>query len=322
MADIKDRYRRFKEWEQRPHEVAPLSEDEHVCATCGTRFEGNYCPRCGQSARIARYSFKKALLLFLDVWGVGNRGMFRSLRDLLLRPGYMIRDYLRGMQMAYFPPFKMFFLLFTLSVLVQTGLNIKGQNYYEQQQKETEVMAQGFLDRIENVDEPSEAQKKKAETKAKTAEDKRMDELFDRAKAEVERIGAELDAWSDSHESFVALIMLLLFSWPLWLLIRHCPAIPDMRLSECIVAMVYISNMLTIYSIIPLFLCFSLKVQMIIDILCMLLVIIPIKQLTGYSYWKTIWRIIAAFIPFFGIIIALVFVGSVILFLYALIKFS
>ena len=42
MADIRERYRRFKEWEQQPHEVAPLLEDEHVCATCGTRFEGNY----------------------------------------------------------------------------------------------------------------------------------------------------------------------------------------------------------------------------------------------------------------------------------------
>ena len=84
MADIKERYRRFREWEQQPHEVAPLSENEHECATCGTHFEGNYCPRCGQSAKIGRYSFKKALLLFLDVWGVGNRGMFRSLRDLIL----------------------------------------------------------------------------------------------------------------------------------------------------------------------------------------------------------------------------------------------
>ncbi len=47
-------------------------------------------PPCGQSARIGRYSFRKAALLFLDVWGLGNRGLFRTLRDLLLRPGYMI----------------------------------------------------------------------------------------------------------------------------------------------------------------------------------------------------------------------------------------
>ena len=322
MADIKERYRRFKEWEQQPHEVAPLSENEHECATCGTHFEGNYCPRCGQSAKIGRYSFKKALLLFLDVWGVGNRGMFRSLRDLILRPGYMIRDYLRGMQMAYFPPFKMFFLLFTLSILIQSGMNIKGLNYYEQQKQEEEVMVRDALNRMEDVDGSSKVQKKKAETKAKTASDKKKDDLFDRAGAEVNRITAIEEEWLDSHESFFMLILLLLFSWPLWLLFRHCPAIPDMRLSECIVAMVYISNMLTIYSIIPSFLCFSPKAQVMIEILCNLLIIIPIKQLSGYSYWHTIWRIVAAIIPFFGMLLMLQIVHYGILYLYGFIIYS
>ena len=111
MNNLQDRYKRYKEWKLQPHQVATLSEEQHECATCGIRYNGNYCPRCGQSAKIGRYSFKNAFLLFLDVWGLGNRGMFRSIRDLILRPGYMIRDYLRGMQMAYFPPFKMFFLL-------------------------------------------------------------------------------------------------------------------------------------------------------------------------------------------------------------------
>ena len=322
MADIKERYRRFREWEQQPHEVAPLSENEHECATCGTHFEGNYCPRCGQSAKIGRYSFKKALLLFLDVWGVGNRGMFRSLRDLILRPGYMIRDYLRGMQMAYFPPFKMFFLLFTLTILIQSGLNIKGLNYYEQQKQEEEVMVRDALNRMKDVDGSSEAQKTKAETKAKTAKQKRTDELFDQARAEFDRIMAIEEEWIDSHESFFMLILLLLFSWPLWLLFRHCPAIPDMRLSECIVAMVYISNMLTIYELIPAFLCFSLKAQVMIDILCTLLFIIPIKQLSGYSYWHTIWRVVAALIPFFGMFFILMLGQTVILFVYALIKLT
>ena len=137
MEKLKDRYSRFQDWKLQPHQVAPLSEQQHECATCGTHYEGNYCPRCGQSAKIGRYSFKNAFLLYLDVWGLGNRGMFRSIRDLLLRPGYMIRDYLRGMQMAYFPPFKMFFLLTALSLLVNTGFNIQGINRMEQQKKAT-----------------------------------------------------------------------------------------------------------------------------------------------------------------------------------------
>ena len=85
--------RAFRIWQHRPYALKPLSEERHTCASCKTEFIGNFCPRCGQSAGVGRFSFKKAALLFLDVWGVGNRSMFRSIRDLVLRPGYMIRDY-------------------------------------------------------------------------------------------------------------------------------------------------------------------------------------------------------------------------------------
>ena len=129
---LREKYRQFKEWQRQPHQVKQLSEEEHVCTTCETKFQGNYCPRCGQSSKLGRYSFKNAFLLFLDVWGLGNRGMFRTIRDLILRPGYMVYDYLKGMMMAYFPPFKMFFLLIALSFLVESGFNIKGVNRFEQ----------------------------------------------------------------------------------------------------------------------------------------------------------------------------------------------
>ncbi len=149
LEELKTKYRQFKAWQKQPYQVAPMSHESHQCATCGTRFEGNYCPRCGQSASVGIYSFKKAFLLFLDVWGLGNRGMFRTIRDLLLRPGYMIRDYLQGMQMAYFPPFKMFFLLIALSLLVSSGFNIKGENRLEQSQ---ELIMSGFDDAIGEPD--------------------------------------------------------------------------------------------------------------------------------------------------------------------------
>lgn len=66
--------------------------------------------------------------------------------------------------------------------------------------------------------------------------------------------------------------------------------------------------MLIIYDIVPSFLCFSVNAEMIYDILTLLLFIIPIKQLTGYSYLSTIWRVIVAIIPFI-ILLLLLFVG-------------
>ena len=263
MGNWKETYRRFRTWQQQPHQVKPLSEASHVCTTCDTRFEGNYCPRCGQSARIGRYSFKKAFLLFLDVWGLGNRGMFRTLRDLMLRPGYMIRDYLQGMQMAYFPPFKMFFLLVALTLLVENGVNIRGVNRMEQRLE--------IVDLIDNYvqNDPNVSKELGLDSKGITR-------------------------WAYKHMTLVSLVFLLFFSVPLYLFFRHCPNIPDMRFSEFFVATVYISNMLTIYNIIAGILCLPLMIEPFLFILAL----IPLKQLSGYPYWRTILKVFFAFLIF------------------------
>ena len=117
----------------------------------------------------------------------------------------------------------------------------------------------------------------------------------------------------DQHSSAVTIVGLLFFSLPLYLLFRHSPAIPDLRLSECFVAMVYITNMIVIYDIIPSLLCFSMKTEAIYDVLSLLLAIIPIKQLSGYSYVSTIWRLIAALIPFIIICLLLAFAAIIII---------
>ena len=288
MGRLGDIYRHFKEWQLQPYQVAPLSEEQRECATCGTHYQGNYCPRCGQSAKIGRYSLKNAFMVFLDVWGLGNRGMFRGIRDLLFRPGYMIRDYLRGMHMAYFPPFKMYFLLFALSLLIDTGLNIKGINRLEQQEKDiSEVIIRATVDNKED-----DVQEKKAPKMTEEELDK--ERRIEQANVQFESIFNIVSKWMEDHYSGVLLVSLLLFCYPLWLLFRHCPAIPDLRLSECFVAMVYISNMLIIYSLIPSLLCFSTNAEVIYGILTLLLVLFPIKQLSGYGYWNTIWRLAIA----------------------------
>ena len=307
MKNLHNRYKRFKEWEQQPHQVAPLSEDHHKCATCGTHYEGNYCPRCGQSAKIGRYSFKNAILLYLDVWGLGNRGMFRSIRDLILRPGYMIRDYLRGMQMAYFPPFKMFFLLLALSLLVDSGMNIQGINREKQNEKETEELFSRVKPKA-TLDASNDKADEKKTGKLLTKEEKEK-----RFGQEFERKWDKIIELIDQHSSAVTIVGLLFFSLPLYLLFRHSPAIPDLRLSECFVAMVYITNMIVIYDIIPSLLCFSVKAEIVFDMLILLLAIIPIKQLSGYSYVSTIWRLIAALIPFIIMCLLLLFAAIIII---------
>lgn len=295
MGTFIEKYRRFKEWQKQPYQVKPLSQEAHDCPTCGTHFEGNYCPRCGQSAMIGRYSFKKAFLLFLDVWGLGNRGMFRTLRDLILRPGYMIRDYLQGMQMAYFPPFKMFFLLTALSILVDTSLNIKMENrtqvVYEQI---SQNMNQALKEKIQNAEEDTQ----QAIEKGQEATNDLSQGIYD---------------WVMKHISVVMIVLLLLLSGPLYLFFRKSPAYPDIKYSEFFVTMVYITNMLAIYSIVLNFFCLGPIVESCVYVLT----IIPLKQLSGYSYWVTILKTLLAFLIFIVFFVAAsLLIGGVVNFFY------
>lgn len=270
MEQIKEKYERFKEWQIKPYEVAQFTTEKHECATCHTEFHGNYCPRCGQKSTIGRYSFKTAFLTFLDVWGLGNRGMFRTIRDLLLRPGYMIRDYLSGMQMAYFPPFKMFFLVITLSVLVDSGLNIKMTNTLNNTFTTTT--------KVDVSKEPDQAlndndSKKKLELKILDKIDKCV-------------------SWLDNNQTIVQFLLLLVLSGPMYLLFRKNKKIPDIRYSELFIAMVYITNMMTIVNIIG---GFFLPGNASVKHLAYALSIIPLTQLFGYSYLKTLFKVVASF---------------------------
>lgn len=96
----------------------------HICSHCGYGYHGRCCSQCGMPAEHVRFTFKRLIHNFLDIWGMGNRPMFRTMRDLLWRPGYMIRDYLGGHHLSYFPPFKMLAVLTIFIVLLSIALKL------------------------------------------------------------------------------------------------------------------------------------------------------------------------------------------------------
>lgn len=170
-----------------------------------------------------------------------------------------------------------------------------------------------------NEEKQKLSKENEAEKKAKEQSGKRLTEKEKKKEKMDEKAGPIIEDainWCEQHLTILYLVCLLLFSVPLWLLFRHSPAIPDLRLSECFVAMVYITNMLIIYSIVPQLLCFSLKADIIYSLLTLLLPVIPVKQLSGYSYWNTIWRMLVAIIPFIFTIVALIFASVVIIFFF------
>jgi len=273
-----------------------MHDEQHTCPTCGTVFTGNYCPRCGQSSRVGRYSFKKTFLLFLDVWGLGNRGMFHTLRDLLLRPGYMIRDYLGGMQMAYFPPFKMFFLLSAFSIFISSGFNINFENNYKKQHSEVSIEVSTDQEEAAEQNEANDQKEANADLQEQatvdsqiTGNDSSQEQVAANKKEVTNTKGLEVAKkiinTIENYPTLTSLFALLFMSAFLYPFFRRCPAIPDMRFSELTVAVVYIANMYAIITLPIDFFCINIGL---LNFSVLILTLVPLKQLSGFKWRKTI----------------------------------
>ena len=246
--------RAFHLWQLRPHQVAPNDNTAHICQSCGTAFCGNYCPRCGQSSRIGRFSFKTALELFLATWGLGNRSFFLTIRDMMLRPGYMIRDYVRGCQSAYFPPFQMFFLLATFSLVVDHGFNLRPHDGSARREEAThfsEVKVNG--NNIEAI-----------------------------TLKKIEKVPGIIQDFHDANPALFSFLSLMILASPMYLLFRRCPAIPDLRFSEHIIALIYAANAYSIYQILAALIPIEV-LSGILQVLALIMLFVALKQFTGFS---------------------------------------
>lgn len=331
--------RAFHLWQIRPHEVAPLSNTPCKCACCGTEFVGNFCPRCGQSASVKHFSLKQAIDLFLDVWDVNNRSVFRTMRDMLLRPGYMIRDYLNGMQAGYFSPFKMFFLLATLSLLVEHGFFYSPEAASDNTDivSEMEAAAKGVKelreekdsialtsDKVETVSTTDEVatasttdeEEINAASEADNdsiSETEKIHKRLDRSSKDpnvqmLHKVGTMISKFADDNPALFTLILLVLFSLSLFVFFRHCPRYPNLRFSEFVAVLICSYNTYTLFMIIA-----TLLDSTIIRIIALLMLLVSLHQFSGYSKRRVFGYLMITSI--FWFILAVVIIASVIYFL-------
>lgn len=293
--NIKGKIAEFRAWQKRPRKVAANTSQEHECLNCHDHFTGKFCPRCGQAATTARFSMRVAASNFMDAYGMGERGMFRTLRDLILRPGYLILDYLRGMRTAYYAPFKLFFLLTALSLLVTHGGNIKGINHAAKE--ETEIVAQ-------QANEQSEEKKDSAtDVKFSVFNDKQVDE---RVVNILNKTMKGVESLQRRYSSIFMLLTLMFLSGYLYLFFRRSPNIPDMRYAEFFIALLYTTNMYTVYTIV-----FDFFYLDNLSFYSIFLTLIPLKQMSGYGWLRTIVKTAVATVSMFFLAMVLFFAAVI-----------
>lgn len=114
-----------------------------TCKNCEHDFEGKFCNNCGQKSSVQKINYNYLLTEISESVFQVNRGLFFTIKELFIRPGHSIRQYLEGKRKPHFKPFAYVLIFSTLYVLASKLLEkntfigdawsglLKGWNNYE-----------------------------------------------------------------------------------------------------------------------------------------------------------------------------------------------
>jgi hypothetical protein len=97
--------------------VAPVADErrggrpDDRCRNCGAGAPGNYCANCGQETALALPTARAFLREAAGRYVAFDGRMWRSLRALMFRPGFLTREYFAGRRRRYVRPARLFVAL-------------------------------------------------------------------------------------------------------------------------------------------------------------------------------------------------------------------
>lgn len=88
------------------------------CKNCKNPVDGNYCKNCGQALKVDRITFARLLEETSESILQINRGLFFTLKELSLRPGHMLQEFLDGQRKNHFKPIAYLLTLSTIYFII------------------------------------------------------------------------------------------------------------------------------------------------------------------------------------------------------------
>ena len=230
-----------------------------------------------------RITVKRAVLSFMETWGLGSRNIFYTMLHLLWRPGHLMCDYLNGRRSKYMQPFFMFFVLTLILVQLAWVLNVQTPKNKDMTLTAFELVR----------DHPDTFSLHQTMNILKAAQ--WLDKVHD---------------WRDENRAWDILIQSLGVIFVTWLLWRKSPRIgtgewviengeyiEGYNFAEIVTVIFFILCQLQILSVIAMLLFHKLPFDhmsgwtMIVPKLILFAVLlIDFKQLFRRDWWPTIWR--------------------------------
>ena len=97
------------------------------CKNCSTEFEGKFCPSCGQKAKTNRITIAQVFRDLRDQLIHFEKGFLYTIRELALRPGDMLREYLAGKRVRHIKPIRFLFWASAINILFSAYADLEGR---------------------------------------------------------------------------------------------------------------------------------------------------------------------------------------------------
>lgn len=125
-----------------------------TCKNCQTGFDGHYCPNCGQKYINKRFTLKDSISwAFHSIFNF-DKGFFYTSKELLIRPGLVVKEFLDGITVRYAHPFRFIFIWATISALlsIYTGTyEMQNEAFSEIMQQEQSEAQAAFNEKVKEI---------------------------------------------------------------------------------------------------------------------------------------------------------------------------
>jgi hypothetical protein len=100
------------------------------CPNCGATGSGKYCTNCGNSYAIKRITIAGIYHDIFHFFTHLDKGFGYTLKQLVVAPGTMQREYIEGNRSRHQKPFSMFFICASVTALLRYWINLSLLKHY------------------------------------------------------------------------------------------------------------------------------------------------------------------------------------------------
>lgn len=88
------------------------------CKNCDQPIDGNFCANCGQRTTVGKINFSNVVSEISGSIFHMNKGLFFTIKELFVRPGHSIREYIEGKRKNHFKPISYALTISTIYFIV------------------------------------------------------------------------------------------------------------------------------------------------------------------------------------------------------------